>query len=246
MENNNLHLFNLWADVWGIKLNKNVSELPIETWIDSFNQSIEEAKTKKSKTILFRLTEQEKSEILGQSLIDIGFRKKHVRVEYQKDVSKLPSNDGTPLSWKTVEELNWSLQELADFVTQVAQGDPDYNPDEDPMDFIQDWINDPVLTSGLNCISIGFDNDKKCAMIVAQVNLKNGWSRIAYMGVLPEFRNKSFGKWLHRKGFEMMKEQGGTLYHGGTTSTNYAMIKLFENHGCELYCKMEEFELSLN
>ena len=38
-----------------------------------------------------------------------------------------------------------------------------------------------------------------------------------------------------------MKQQEGTLYHGGTHSDNLAMRKLFEMHECAIFCEMEEW-----
>lgn len=66
------------------------------------------------------------------------------------------------------------------------------------------------------------------------------------MGVIPEFRGKGFGKWVHRHGFMMMKAQGGKLYHGGTHGENLPMRKLFESHGCKIFCELEEWGVRLD
>jgi ribosomal protein S18 acetylase RimI-like enzyme len=79
------------------------------------------------------------------------------------------------------------------------------------------------------------------AIVVAQINPKSGWSRITHMGIIPAFRSRKLGKWVHRHGFEMMRGQGGKLYHGGTVSTNTAMIRLFNQHGCKEYRRMQEW-----
>lgn len=75
------------------------------------------------------------------------------------------------------------------------------------------------------------------------MTLKNylGASRISYMGVAPEFRQQGLGKWVHRYSFKTMKNLGEKLYHGGTSATNHAMLRLFEIHQCELFLEMEEW-----
>ena len=65
------------------------------------------------------------------------------------------------------------------------------------------------------------------------------------MGIIPEERGKGLGKWVNRQGFKMMKSQSGKLYHGGTHGENKSMKKLYELHGCKLFCEMEEWCVNL-
>lgn len=119
------------------------------------------------------------------------------------------------------------------------------DPNEKVEDFIQDWLVHDDLTSGMNCVGIGFLKDEPCALVVAQIHQETGWSRLSYMGILPQFRGKGLGRWVHRHGFRMMKDQNGKVYHGGTHSENLPMRKLFEKHGCQLICEMEEWSGSV-
>jgi len=79
------------------------------------------------------------------------------------------------------------------------------------------------------------------AIVVAQIDPKSGWSPITHMGIIRAFRGRKLGKWVHRHGFEMMRDQGGKLYHGGTVSTNTAMIRLFNQHGCKEFRTIQEW-----
>ncbi|MGK5088899.1 GNAT family N-acetyltransferase [Bdellovibrionota bacterium FG-2] len=90
-------------------------------------------------------------------------------------------------------------------------------------------------------IKIAHIKHQPAALIIAQIESTTGWSRITYMGIMPEFRGQGLGKWVHRKGFNMMRKQGGTLYHGGTVVSNKGMIRLFQNHGCKEYRRMQEW-----
>ena len=174
-------------------------------------------------------------------LTQIGLSKVAERVEYQCDVMSLPVEDGSPLRWKTVKELNWGTSRVAEFVSEITEGALDVNPNEKPEDFIKDWLYHDELTYGPDCIAIGFHREQPCALMVAQINKESGWSRLSYMGLVSEFRGRGLGKWVHRHGFTMMKSQGGKLYHGGTHADNLPMRKLFETHGCRVFCEMEEW-----
>ncbi len=83
-------------------------------------------------------------------------------------------------------------------------------------------------------------------MTVVQINPKSGWSRISYMGIVPRFRGKNLGKWVHRYSFRVMKAAGGKQYHGGTVATNKRMISLFELHNCNQFCEMEEWVFTVS
>ena len=64
---------------------------------------------------------------------------------------------------------------------------------------------------------------------------------ITFMGLLPAFRGRGLGRHVHRRGMALLRAQGGTLYHGGTSASNGAMIRLFEQHGCTVFARMVEY-----
>ena len=91
-------------------------------------------------------------------------------------------------------------------------------------------------------MQVGFVDGREAAFVCAQVAAKDGWSRISYMGVVPDARGQGLGTWVQRRGFRLMRELGGTTYHGGTAADNAAMLRLFEKHGCEECARLREFE----
>jgi hypothetical protein len=231
---------NLWADVYGLRRSKSANVSP-DIWQSLFVEAMAYAKTVNAKVVHYRLVESEDSDSIAEFLPKLGFTKKHDRIEFRADLKDLPDDSGTPLTWKTAAELNWTANEVAQFLKVVSFGDPDTDPSDDPLTYIQDWLNDPVLNAGLDCIAIGYLDEKPAAFVVAQVNPKTKWSRISYMGIVPQFRGQGLGLWVHRKGFSMMREQGGILYQGGTTTENHSMLRLFQKHGCKPYLRMEEW-----
>ena len=119
------------------------------------------------------------------------------------------------------------------------------DPNEDALIALKGFLNEPTLTHGPECVQITHLKDQPAALIIAQIEPATGWSRITYMGIMPEFRGQGLGKWVHRHGFKMMREQGGSLYHGGAVSSNEGMIRLFQNHGCKEYRRMQEWAFKM-
>jgi hypothetical protein len=242
----NIALEHLWADVFALKMKILGSEcLPRLSLV--LQEVLEEARNLNARLVMFRLVKGETaSEELSDLLPRLGFKKKSERIEFKKSLDLLPTAEGSPLRWKNAEELGLRPEGIAKILGEVALGDPDTDPNEDPLLFIQDFLADPVLTSGLHCIHVGFVGDELAAFAVVQINPKTGWSRISYMGVMPKFRKQNLGQWVHRYSFDIMRSEGGKLYHGGTTSTNIRMIRLFERSGCDKFCEMEEWNYSLS
>ncbi len=235
----------LWADVFALKI-KILSLDGLSDLEKVIQDALAIAKTYKARIVMYRLIKGEiASQEVGHLLPSLGFKKKNERIEFKKSVLDLPNDEGSPLKWKTAKELNLTPDGIAEILKQVSEGDPDTDPTDDPLQFIQDFLADPVLTSGLECIHVGFLKEAVAALTVVQRNPKTGWSRISYMGVIPRFRKKNMGNWAHRYSFVVMKKEGGLLYHGGTTSTNLGMIRLFESNGCVRFCEMEEWNLSM-
>jgi GNAT superfamily N-acetyltransferase len=234
-------LEHLWADVYGIIFKNTATEAHAKVWAEAVRAALLEAQTRKAREVQLRLVKTGAWQELAETLPGLGFQKRHDRVEFRKPIEQLATDPGSLLTWKTAQELGWDESRVAAHLKLVAQGDPGNDPNEDPLTLIQDFLSDPVLTAGLGCIHIGWIEQKPAALTVVQINPKSGWSRISYMGIAPEFRERGLGKWVHRYSFQVMKTQGGKLYHGGTSAMNLPMIRLFELQGCERFLEMEEW-----
>lgn len=235
----------LWANVYALKYNRPENRLDQNIWQNLFVQAKTAAIEFGAESIESRIRLEYEPALFRDVLKKIGFDKKAGRIEYQCDINNLPGEDETPLIWKTAKDLNWNILQIAKFTKEITEGALDVNPNEKAEDFIQDWLHHHEFTAGFECIAIGFFDRQPCALTVAQINKESGWSRISYMGVILSHRRRGLGKWVHRHGFSMMKQQGGKLYHGGTHSSNFAMRKLFESHGCHVFCEMEEWSCNL-
>lgn len=235
----------MWAKVYAIKYNRPEKKLERNDWLKLLSQAKLAAIEFGAEVIDCRIRLEYEPHVFKSIFKELGFAKRSGRIEFKCDVKDLSGEEGTPFIWKTAKELHWSHKEIADFTKQIVKEALDVDPNEKPEDFMQDWLNHDELICGTDCISIGFLDEAPCALSVVQTAKDLSWSRISYMGLIPSFRGKGLGKWVHRHGFQMMKSQGGNLYHGGTLTNNFPMRKLFESHGCVVYCEMEEWELKV-
>lgn len=199
-------------------------------WIANLKRAILE---NGDKELHLRLDKHRFKDLLAELPV-LGFQLKHERTEFHSPVADLPDDQGTPISWKPME----SLEEAAKALHAVAIGDPDYDPNEDALEGIKYYFGDANFKA--SSLQLGFIDNKLAALVIVQVK-PDGWSRITYMGVHPDFRKRGLGKWVHRKGFSLMKEMGGKNYFGGTVSTNQSMLKVFRESGCRELRVLQEW-----
>ncbi len=173
----------------------------------------------------------------AEALLAAGFRSEGERVEFKADLAALPGDAGSPIAWRTMAEVGKPF--AAEMLRRASA--PDSEEASDPAAAIDEWLSALDLRKEPECVQVGYVAGEPVAFVCAQVNPSDGWSRITHMGLAVEARGKGLGRWVHRRGFQMLKAQGGRLYHGGTAASNARMVRLFEAHGCRLAHRMECF-----
>lgn len=206
--------------------------------------AVERAKRAGARVLFTRAVEGVASTHYLLALCAVGFLDKGGRIEFKAELERLPTEDASRLTWKTMEETGREL--AVETLRRGALGDSDgIEPDKSADETLTDWLDDGTLTRGAGCVHVGFLGDVPSAFVCAQVRPETGWSRITYMGLVPEARGKKLGRDVHRHGFTMMRAQGGRTYHGGTASSNQPMLALFRAAGCTLHARMSQWRLDL-
>lgn len=214
--------------------------------VSQFRELLREARERAlelgAQTIHFRLIDGPLALLIKEAAELEGLHFSGGRVEFKAQISDLQDDAGTPITWKAIPDINdETLAQAGLLMERASEGDPDASPEDDGFEALKSFLSNPMVTSGTECIHLGYLEDKPIAIVIAQVNLATKGAGITYMAMLPEFRNKGLGKWVHRHGFSMMRDQGGITYQGGTSEDNTPMLKLFSNHGCEINRRMEEW-----
>lgn len=195
-----------------------------------FSEAVEYLKSLESDfKIEFRMTDQESVKTF---LEKNNFKYLHTRKEFTKDLNIVQKPETEQLQFKSWDQADMNLEEVAELMTLSAKGDPDFSEDEDALQCLNSYLSDAELYSKPDCIQIGFVDEFPAAIVVPQS--VEEWGTLTYMGIIPKFRGKGFGSILQRHGQFCLKCQGATEYHGGTLSNNKAMLRVFEKNECKL------------
>lgn len=159
-----------------------------------------------------------------------GFVINKMKGFYEKYLELHKFNYDDIFDYKSIREIGES--EFLEVFKKVTEDDPEREVDfrlyyksmfDDAEDkFNEDWWKVVFLKSQI----IG--------IIMPQVfpdKIEEG--SIFYIGFIPEYRNKGYGKILHSKGLEFLKNQGVIRYIGSTLENNNAMNKVFELNECK-------------
>lgn len=166
-------------------------------------------------------------------LVELGWKRHGERKEFKTPVVELPTDWQGPLTWKSLDEVGLAL--AAAVLNRAGQG-PDWEEEDDGKTLIESYLSSEELFCEPSCLEVGFDSAREpVAIVIAQTAPADGWCTMTFMGIVEEARGKGLGKWVHRRGFELLRQQGGESYHGGTSATNEAMLALFRAHGCKPY-----------
>lgn len=191
----------------------------------------------------FRLVEVQHLLPLESLLVELGFRLSHRRIEFSAPVATLPTEAGTPLWWMPLSPAGpFTLDFAAELLERAGDGDEEWTTAAENREILKAYLADEEYGSSLENIHIGGVAGNVIGLVIAQVIARTGWSRLTYMGLLPEFRGKGYGQWVHRHGFSMLKQYGGVQYVGGTTVGNHAMEALFRKHGCTELRTMQQWQ----
>jgi len=221
---------------------------------------------KKALTVRILVAALDLADLAG-SISALRLKKLYDRVEYihpldasiPEDVpASKPGN--LPISWVAGLKA-YGVDELGAIYQKASSGDPSgvIPVNATPADFRKDLEGDlanPEFHSSAEAVQIGRINGRPAAFLFAQVLKKptnivllegkrsiEGWSRLTYMGILPEFRGQGYGRQVHRHGLRTLRGMGGLVYHGGTARDNVSMRRLFESSGCSVLRLLEEWRL---
>lgn len=85
-----------------------------------------------------------------------------------------------------------------------------------------------------NCYVIFYENQP---IGVTMPHIEQGTQdegRLFYFGIIPTFRNKGWGRYLHSISLDLLRKMGATYYIGATGQQNLPMQRIFKANDCEL------------
>jgi GNAT superfamily N-acetyltransferase len=234
------------GDQFGIQTPKHIAEIDLQPseWTDSVHLLKARLSERLFHRAVLRFTTARLTTGLPAALQAIGFSKRSDRVEFRAELHDLPEGANSPLIWRALDEDSQTLVLSAQVLDRCSSMDPNWDVGQLAPSLINDGLADTEFSSSLEAVQIGYLKGDPVAFVFAQVERSTGWSRLTYMGLIPELRGQGLGKWVHRHGFDMMRRQGGRVYHGSTTDTNLPMLRTFLAQGCKECRRVQEWILT--
>lgn len=205
---------------------------PAGAWAEALRAEVQAARSQGVLGLQVRLGQGPGAKAFATALAEVGFLSGGERLDFGGPLAAWSAPQGSPLSWLPMPSLDPGvLAATADFIRAIALGDPDFDPAEDTLALLLDYLQDPDFDSGPDAVQLGSLGDRPVALLVAQVRERDGWGRITYMGLKEEARGLGLGRWVHAHGLACLQAMGATHYRGGTSSENIPMRRLFEASG---------------
>lgn len=186
--------------------------------------------------------DKEKNIDLNSFLNKIGFKIQKKKLFYEKFLINHSFNYEDIFEYKSIRDIGEDK-----FITvfdEATKGDKERD-EITGFTYYQAIKEDANKTFSPDRWKVVILKDNIIGMIMPQVfwDIPEEGS-VFHIGVLPKYRNKGYGKMLHSKCLELLKNEGVKRYVGSTLEENIAMNKVFEKNDC--IKKMTRFFYSLN
>ncbi|MFN8672796.1 MAG: GNAT family N-acetyltransferase [Candidatus Sericytochromatia bacterium] len=160
----------------------------------------------------------------------IGFKITKKKILYDKFLEKHNFNYEDIFEYKTISEIG--EDKFIEIFDEVTKDDIEREGISASI-YYQGIKDDANKTFNPNRWKIVIYNKDIIGVIMPQVfwDLPEEGS-IFYIGLIPKYRKKGYGKILHAKGLELLKDEGVKRYIGSTLDNNLGMNKIFELNNC--------------
>lgn len=184
---------------------------------------------KKNKIIIVtenRVRDRNQNKFMKKS----GLKIKYSRQLFRRDLRNFKSNYKDIFEYKSLSELG-----LIKFfrIYKISVEDP-INQYEEFQKYINKMKKFIRNTYNYNNWKVASLNKVNIGVVMPHVlpeNPKHG--TIWDIGLKPRYRGKGYGRIIHARGLELLKQMGAKKYGGATGTTNHAMLRVFELNGCK-------------
>jgi len=163
-----------------------------------------------------------------------GFMVKFVKILYQKNLNKDEAKYKDLFSYHPISEIG-----LTNFLNifDKAKESKEEAPGETETTFndLLEYAGDKYNPANWYAVRRG--NKNIGVILPVFYPDKDKWGTVFHIGLLPEERNKGYGRIMHSKSLDILKKQGAVKYIGSTNINNKPMIRLFVLNGCKEWFK---------
>jgi GNAT superfamily N-acetyltransferase len=172
------------------------------------------------------------SEALNGALARSGFRVTKRKVLVERSVTGYRSPYVDALEYRSLDAAGRA--EFVRALAAAAEGDPfEDRPDRDPEREFQELVDYAGERFDPAAWMVASLDDETVGVVLPQVFAGRGdEGTLFYVGVVPPFRGRGYGRVLHATGLESLARRGVTKYVGSTDERNAAMLAVFAANGC--------------
>ncbi len=162
-----------------------------------------------------------------------GFIRDKSKAFVERDLKDYSSPYPHNFIFKSLAELD--KQFFIKIMSQAAIGDPFEEVGENPEDDFNELIEGAGNKFKPELWKIAYLNNQPIGVFLPQefADIAQAGT-LFYIGVIPEFRGKGFGKILHAEGLSILANNNIHTYKGSTDIANKPMLKIFEQNNCNL------------
>lgn len=166
-------------------------------------------------------------------LKEYGFKIYYTKMLYTKNLEEHQSLYENIFEYKSLEETG--RNEFLKIFKDVRE---EFDKLIEPEILLDDLIRLAGEKYNPKNYKIALLNGKEIGVIMPQIFPdKPEWGGVFHIGIVPDERNKSYGRIIHSKALDILREQGAVKYLGSTNINNKPMIRLFELNDCKEWFK---------
>jgi ribosomal protein S18 acetylase RimI-like enzyme len=170
---------------------------------------------------------------INAALERAGFVVNKEKIFVQKNLQAFRAARDDPFVYRSLAEIG--EDRFLEIMIRAAQGDPFEDVTaRDPRSDFRDLVDYAGTRFDPTWWRVAYLDRDPVGVVLPQVfSDRTNEGTLFYVGVLPEFRGRGFGRMLHASGLAFLAGRGITRYIGSTDARNFPMIAVFRANGCE-------------
>jgi GNAT superfamily N-acetyltransferase len=193
----------------------------------------------KTKSIVLSTDNRDYDIPIVQFLENNGFKIKYSKILYVKNLGEHKFLYKDIFEYESIDEMG--LEKFLKVFKQVVEDDPER--DVDPEIYFNDLVEMAKEKYEPNNWKTVIEDGRYIGIIMPQIfpgQFDEGG--IYNIGLIPDLRNKGFGRIMFSKCLDILKELGVKKYIGSTNVLNLPMIRVFELSGCNEWFQRNIYE----
>lgn len=170
-------------------------------------------------------------ETLNKHLEKSGFEIYKKKLFFEKNLENYFRPYDNLFEFKTLTEV--AEKAFIEMMVNASVGDPFEDMSSNPEKEFQELVDYAGEKFNSDWWKIVYLNNMPIGVILPQIFAHTSdEGTLFYLGIIPEFRGKGFGKIIHSIGLDFLRSKNILKYKGSTDIENKSMISIFRKNDC--------------